>query len=122
MFGGLQMNRKVFGRKLNTARKDLGMTGEQLAEICGLSPVYLRQMETGMKIPSLPVFISLCKNLKVSPSYLLLEAFDDSYVQEMDFLFDLWNHATPKQLKIISTMLKNVLETMDEWEQQEASL
>ena len=110
------MDKKAFGRKLNTARKDLGVTGDDLAELCGLSSVYLRQMEGGSKIPSLPVFISLCKNLKVSPSYLLLEAVDNPSAREMDLLFELWERATPKQIKIITAMVKSVLETMDNWE------
>lgn len=111
------MDKKRFGRKLNTARKDCGLTSEHLAEICGLSPVYLRQIEAGRRMPSMPVFILLCQKLKVSPSYLLSEELEDHSIQEMDILYELWRHATPKQLKLISSMIKCALETLNGWEE-----
>ncbi len=111
------MDKKRFGRKLNTARKDCGVTSEHLAEICGLSPVYLRQIEAGGRMTSLHVFISLCQKLKVSPSYLLSEELEDRSIREMDLLYDLWGRATPKQLKIITSMVRCVLETFDSWEE-----
>lgn len=107
------MNRKLFGKKLNMARKDCGLTSEKLSEICGLNSTYLRQIEGGTKIPSLPVFVLLCQKLKVSPSYLLSESFEDFGAQEMEVLFELWQQATPTQLKLISAMVKSALSVLD---------
>lgn len=108
------MDKKLFGKKLNMARKDRGLTSERLSETCGLNSTYLRQIEGGTKIPSLPVFVLLCQKLKVSPSYLLSGEFEDYDVQEMDMLFDLWQRATPTQIKMISAMVKSVIDILDE--------
>ena len=108
------MNKKLFGKKLNMARKDRGLTSEKLSEICGLNATYLRQIEGGTKIPSLPVFVLLCQKLKVSPSYLLSETFEDYDVQEMDVLFELWRQATPTQIKLIAAMVKSAIDVLDE--------
>ena len=62
------MEKKLLGKKLNLARKDLGITSEKLAEACELNATYIRQIEAGMKMPSLPVFATLCKELSVSPA------------------------------------------------------
>ena len=59
------------GRKINSARKAMGITGEALAEKCSINPTYLRQLEGGTKTPSLPLFVTLCRVLNASPSYLL---------------------------------------------------
>lgn len=67
------MDKKLLGRKINAARKDRGITGEQLAELCSINATYLRQIEAGTKIPSLPLFVTICKELKASPSYLLAD-------------------------------------------------
>ena len=56
------MNKKQLGKKVNIARKDCGLTGEKLAEACHINPTYLRQIESGTKIPSLPVFVTICKD------------------------------------------------------------
>lgn len=108
------MDKKLFGRKLNMARKDCGLTSEKLSEICGLNATYLRQIEGGTKIPSLPVFVLLCQKLKVSPSYLLSETFESSDMQEMEALFKLWQQATPTQLRLISAMVKSALNVLIE--------
>lgn len=107
------MDKKAFGKNVNKARKDRGITSEKLSELCNLNATYIRQIEAGTKIPSLPVFVLLCKNLKVSPSYLLSETLEDCEIQEMDTLIELWQNATPSQIKLISAMVKSALESFE---------
>ena len=107
------MDKKAFGKNVNRARKDRGITSEKLSELCNLNATYIRQIEAGTKIPSLPVFVLLCKNLKISPSYLLSEALEDGEIQEMDALIELWQNATPSQIKLISAMVKSALESFE---------
>lgn len=67
------MDKKLFGTRINKARKDRGLTAEKLAEACNINSTYLRQIEGGKKLPSLPVFATLCRELRVSPNYTLHE-------------------------------------------------
>lgn len=108
------MEKKLLGRKINMARKDKGMTSEKLSEACNINATYLRQIESGAKIPSLPVFISICKELKVSPSYLLSDILDNSEIGEIDDLQRLCQNATPRQIKMISSMIRSALANMEE--------
>ena len=108
------MEKKLLGRKINMARKDKGLTGEKLSEACSINATYLRQIESGAKMPSLPVFISICKELRVSPSYLLSDILNDAEISEMDELQKLWMNATPKQIKMVSSMIRSALENMEE--------
>ena len=94
------MDKKLLGKKINISRKDKGLTSEKLSELCNINATYLRQIESGAKMPSLPVFISICRELKVSPSYLLADILSDPEIQEMDVLSELWEKASPKQIKI----------------------
>jgi len=102
------MDKKLLGRQIIRARKDRGLTSEKLSEACNIDATYLRQIESGARTPSLPTFVLLCRELKVSPSYLLLEVLPDS--GDMDELLELWQSATPSQIKIISSMVKSVLQ------------
>ena len=108
------MDKKLLGKKINLSRKDIGLTSEKLSEMCNINATYLRQIESGAKMPSLPVFVSLCENLKVSPSYLLAEILPNSESQEMDLLFELWKTATPKQIKLITSMIRCALDNFTE--------
>jgi transcriptional regulator with XRE-family HTH domain len=104
------MDKKLLGRKINIARKDRGFTSEKLAEKCSINATYLRQIESGAKTPSLPVFVSLCQELRVSPSYLLAELLPDPEIQEMDDLLELWKKATPQQIKMISSIIRSAMD------------
>ena len=106
------MDKRQLGQRINMARKDLGITGEKLAELCNINASYLREIESGAKAPSLPLFISICEKLQVSPSYLLQDSLSDPGCVEMDELHALWSNATPKQLKMIRAMIKSALESL----------
>ena len=108
------MDKKLLGKKINIARKDKGLTSEKLSEFCNINATYLRQIESGAKMPSLPVFISICRELKVSPSYLLADILADPEIQEMDALSELWEKATPKQIKMVNSMIRSVLDNMED--------
>ncbi len=103
------MDKKLFGKRINVARKEQKMTGEKLAEACNINSTYLRQIEAGTKLPSLPVFVTLCQALKASPSYLLIDSLDDNEVHDMDTLFDLWKKATPSQIRMMTAMIQAAL-------------
>ena len=108
------MENNFLGRKINVARKEMGLTSEKLAELCNINATYLRQLESGAGMPSLPVFISICRELKVSPSYMLSDYLRDPSAQKMDELWDIWKSATPKQVKLISAMIHSAIEFVHE--------
>ena len=108
------MDKKLLGKRINIARKELGWTGERLAEACSINATYLRQIEAGTKVPSLPVFVSLCEALNTSPTYLLVEVLPRQADQDMDALLELLQNATPKQLNMMTAMIRSALEVSKE--------
>lgn len=108
------MDKKLLGKKINISRKDKGLTSEKLSELCNINATYLRQIESGAKMPSLPVFISICRELKVSPSYLLADILSDPEIQEMDVLSESWEKASPKQIKMVNSMIRSALDNMED--------
>lgn len=108
------MDKKLLGKRINTARKDKKLTGERLAEACNINATFLRQIEAGTKLPSLPVFVTLCRELKTSPSYLLADELVGNDARDMDILFELLNKATPTQMRMITAMIQAALDTLNE--------
>lgn len=109
------MDKRLLGRRIFAARREQGITSEKLAEMCFIDAVYLRQIEAGRKTPSLPVFVEICKALKVSPSYLLIEVTQEFGAEEDDLL-TLFRTATPSQMKLITSMVKNALSVLEKQE------
>lgn len=106
------MDKKLLGKRINTARKDRGLTSEKLSELCDINATYLRQIESGAKLPSLPLFVCLCEKLRTSPSYLLADQWGDGEETGGDTLLELQQRATPGQLQLIHAMISSALEVI----------
>lgn len=110
------MNRQAMGKRINTARKDKNLTSDKLSELCNINATYLRQIEGGTKIPSLPVFVTICQALEVSPNYLLMDTLKNNEADGVQLLAELWEKATPSQIKLATAMIQCALDTLSESE------
>ena len=104
------MERKKLGKRINMMRKDRGFTADRLSELCHINATYLRQIEGGSKMPSLPVFIDLCNALRISPDYLLRDMLAENEVSRIRELAELWENTSPSQQEIATAMIRAVLE------------
>lgn len=104
------MNNLILGRNIHRARQDKCFSSDRLSEMCDITPSYLRQVEAGSKTPSLPLFVSLCEKLEVSPSFLLAGVVSNSLNKSFEELCMLCETATPKQLTLISAIIKTALQ------------
>ena len=103
------MDRKLLGRRINKARKELGLTSEKLSELCDINATYLRQIESGAKLPSLPLFVILCEKLQVSPSWLLADQVNAGADDlSTDTLLNFCRSLTPNQVRMIAEILRSV--------------
>lgn len=107
---GGKMKGKELGKRIKMVRKDRGFTAEKLSELCNINATYLRQIEGGVKIPSLPVFINICNSLKISPDYLLQDSLEGNEVSQIRELTELWENTLPGQQEIAVAMIRAVLE------------
>lgn len=57
-------NQGDLGREIQKRRKELGMTGEQLAERIGVNPNTVRRWETGERIPNVLMIMDLSSILR----------------------------------------------------------
>ena len=60
-----------FGNKIKTLRQQNGLTQAQLAERLGLTKSVISAYETGLRMPSYDILISLARVFKVSTDFLL---------------------------------------------------
>lgn len=104
------MERKGLGKRINEVRKDRGLTADKLSESCNINATYLRQIEGGTKMPSLPVFIDICKALHISPDYLLQDDLDGNEISRIREIEALWKDASPSEQELVFTIIKAVLE------------
>ena len=104
------MEKLLLGKRIKEARNARHLTAKQLAELCHIDDTFLRQIEGGTKLPSLPVFIDLCNALEVSPAYLLQDSVKASGFGEPEAIGKLLDLATPTQQEMVTAMLQAALD------------
>ena len=62
----MNINYKLIGRRIGEVRRFNGMTQEGLAEICDVTARFISLVETGRKMPSLKMLVSICDALSIS--------------------------------------------------------
>lgn len=99
------------GKRIKILRKNKGMTQLELAEKLGLKANTITSYETGVRVPSDSVILSICRMFRVSESWLRTgdgEMFDpDPQAEIMDFIGQLMhdNEDSFKQ-RFIATLAK----------------
>ncbi len=102
----MKMEGKGLGRRINMVRKDRGFTADRLSEPRDINATYLRQIEGGTKVSSLPVFINIRNALKVSPDYLPQDALEDNEANKIQELARLWESTSPSQQDTAVAMIR----------------
>ena len=107
------MDKAVFGKKLRDIRQRKGYTQHALAEIAGIGNVYLGEIERGLKMPSLNIFIKLIEALDVSADYILRDELTSGKEYIYDEITQKLKNLTPKQRKTANDILDAYLRNLD---------
>ena len=103
------MEQSKLGKRINEVRKSRGLTADKLSELCNINATYLRQIEGGAKMPSLPVFIDICKALHISPDYLLQDELNENEISKIHEIEMLWKDAPLSKQELALAMIKAAL-------------
>ena len=91
------MEQLDIGIRIREARKKNGFTQQMLADAIGVSEIYISQLERGMKLPSLALFIQIINALDVSADYVLRDAVHTGKDFVYEEVAELLDGLTPKQ-------------------------
>lgn len=119
------INLKEIGSRIRQKREILGLSREKFAEIVGLSPYYIGQIERGDRNMSLDTLIKISSSLNVSVDFILKgytrymedvlakEAIEDNYKEELDEeikdILSLLSGASKENIRLIKDMIKLIL-------------
>lgn len=83
------INSKLIGKRIQEVRTDKKISQAMLAELTDISDVYMSNLETGKRTPSLEVLVKIANALGTTTDELLYghQVFDeDSYVKEINVM------------------------------------
>lgn len=118
------MDQEALGRRIYFVRKEQHMTSEKLSDLCDVNAVFIRQIERGLRLPSVPVLVKICNALEVSANYLLGKDLKYNENINLKELADLIHLSSPKQIQLIAEIYRVVIEVMaeDEYERKGSNL
>lgn len=107
------MDKAALGKKLREVRQEKGYTQHALAESAGIGNVYLGEIERGLKMPSLNIFIKLIEALDISADYILRDELSSGEQYIYDEITQKLKNLTPKQRKTAADILAAYLHNLD---------
>ena len=99
------MDATKIGKRIQTARKQTGMTQQALAQHVGLTAKYISNIECGLKLPLLETFVAIANALETDANSLLC---DDLQVSDKILSNDLWQKLSELSAEKRATILKVV--------------
>lgn len=106
------MDKSTLGKKLRQVRLEKGYTQQSLAEEAGIGNVYLGEIERGLKMPSLNIFIKLIEALNISADYVLRDELTSGKEYIYDEIAQKMQSLTPKQRKTAADILDAYLRNL----------
>lgn len=94
------LNRKEFGAAIRNARLENKLTQEKLAEMLGVTPVHVKQLESGSRMPSLELLHNIAVTLNFSVDGAFFPA-DVKNTETLDKLERILNLCTSHDLRVV---------------------
>lgn len=107
------MNKLTMGDRVREARKKLGLTQDQLSERLDVTLTYVSEIERGLKMPSMPLFIKMIEILNVSADYLLRDTVSTRNLYGDKQLGSKLERLTPKQRVALEALIDTYIEYLD---------
>ena len=80
---------ELLGKRIKVKRRQLGLTQEELSEMCGLAPGYVGIIERAEKRASIETLVKIANGLEVSADYLLCDSLEyrgSTYIEKTSSL------------------------------------
>lgn len=100
------MEKTDLGKRIREARSKKGYTQQVLANEAGIGLMYLGEIERGIKMPSLSIFIKIVEALDISADYILR----DELTSGEEYIFD---ELTSKLVPLSPKQRKAAVEILD---------
>ena len=107
------MDKLTMGGRIKETRKMQGLTQEQLAEKVDVTLEYISQIERGLKMPSMQVFIKLVEVLDVSADYLLRDSVSTRNLYGDKQIGSRLERLTPRQRVALEALIDTYIEYLD---------
>lgn len=106
------MDKKTLGKRIREARLKKGYTQQFLAARADIGEVYLGEIERGLKMPSMNIFIKIIEALDISADYILRDELTSGSEYVFNEITERMKGLTPQQRRIATDILDAYLKNL----------
>lgn len=106
------MEKESLGQRIRESRLKKGYTQQTLAAKANIGVVYLSQIERGIKMPSMNIFIRIVEVLDVSADYILRNELTSGKEYVYDEILEKLVNLQPKQRKTAADLLEAYIKNL----------
>lgn len=100
------MNAVRVGKRIQDARKKIGMTQYELSQHLGLTAKYISNIECGSKLPQLETFLAIANALKTDANTLLYDELEVADQMSSSVLWEKISELPPEKRATILQVLE----------------
>ena len=108
----MELNYKAIGKRIKISRIKSDLTQERLAEIVGVSPSHMSNIETGTTRVSLTTIVAIANALYVTVDDLLCDSLAAARAPFEKDIADILEDCSEYELRMISDMVKALKESL----------
>lgn len=108
----MELDYKAIGKRIKIARIKADLTQERLAEITGVSPTHISNIETGTTRVSLTAIVTIANALSVTVDDLLCDSVKKSRVQFEKDIEDILKDCDEYEIRMIADMAQALKDTL----------
>lgn len=108
----MELDYKAIGKRVKIARIKADMTQERLAELAGISPTHMSNIETGTTRVSLSAIVNLANALSVTSDDLLCDSVIKATVQFEQDIAGVLKDCDEYEIRMIRDMAQALKETL----------
>lgn len=106
------MDKATLGKRIREARRNKGYTQQALATKAGIGEMYMGEIERGVKMPSMNIFIKIVEALDVSADLILRDEVTSGQQFIYNEITERLKGITPKQRKTVADILDAYLRNL----------
>ena len=113
----MELDYKAIGKRIKIARINADLTQERLAELAGVSPTHLSNIETGTTKVSTSMLVNIANILRLSVDDLLCDSVVKSKVQFEREIAELLEDCDDYEIRVIKDVLQATKQALrkDAW-------
>ena len=107
------MEKPIMGDRVKELRKKKRLTQEQFAEKIGVSVQYVSEIERGISMPSMQVFVKILEVLDASADYLLRDMVSTGNLYGDKQIATKLERLAPNQRRTLMAIIDAYIENLD---------